>query len=250
MAQALASYASPENAANLVLGALPGSGDVMAAQESVMLGRDMSDSIRQGDYGAAASSGIQALTAGAGALPFVPYLSTRMGKYLDPRSQDLVDRLTDEGIEIRSSDDLDHVFWDAAKNPQKYAGTEFEVGELDPDLIRQMQSVVPEAAAQEIGKAAPLLLARGDLPASLQATRPKHGERLWSSLQDLALRPEEVIPNINPENMHRPMLVTRQSGRPGRSDAVVLEADVSGGRIGIPTVMTGNYSRWMNRGEK
>lgn len=59
----------------LVAGALPGSGDYMAARDSGRYGREMLDSIAAGDYGKAASDGLMSLVAGAGALPMVPYLA-------------------------------------------------------------------------------------------------------------------------------------------------------------------------------
>lgn len=61
--------------AEIVMGALPGSGDVMAARDSVRYGRAMLDSIAAGDYGKAGSDGLQAITAGLGALPLVPYFA-------------------------------------------------------------------------------------------------------------------------------------------------------------------------------
>lgn len=61
--------------AEIVMGALPGSGDVMAARDSVRYGRDMLESVRGGDYGKAGSDAIQSLVAAAGALPMVPYLA-------------------------------------------------------------------------------------------------------------------------------------------------------------------------------
>lgn len=60
--------------AELALGVLPGSGDVMAAQDSGRYGRNMLQALGQGDYGRAASSGLMSLASGLGALPMVPHL--------------------------------------------------------------------------------------------------------------------------------------------------------------------------------
>lgn len=62
--------------AELGLGMLPGSGDVMAMQESQEAGQKMADAWRAGDYGKAASSGIEATVLGLGALPMVPALGS------------------------------------------------------------------------------------------------------------------------------------------------------------------------------
>ena len=57
--------------ANTILGVLPGSGDAMAVKESQLFGQNMSQAFKKGDYGKAASSGLQSLLAGVGALPLV-----------------------------------------------------------------------------------------------------------------------------------------------------------------------------------
>lgn len=66
------SLASPM--AEAILGVLPGSGDAMAAKESQQAGQAMADALRGGDYGKAASSGIEAAVLGLGALPMIPAL--------------------------------------------------------------------------------------------------------------------------------------------------------------------------------
>jgi hypothetical protein len=53
------------------LGLLPGSGDVMAVQDSVRAGGQMEEAARRGDYGQAALKGVESLVSGAGALPVV-----------------------------------------------------------------------------------------------------------------------------------------------------------------------------------
>lgn len=58
--------------AEIGLGMLPGSGDVMAARDSQAAGQAMVDALRGGDYGRAASSGLEALGHGLGALPMIP----------------------------------------------------------------------------------------------------------------------------------------------------------------------------------
>lgn len=66
--------------AQLLVGALPGAGEAMAAQESVQAGGDAAASLRQGDYGGAASGYLNATVAGLGAVPVlgaVPRLSKR-----------------------------------------------------------------------------------------------------------------------------------------------------------------------------
>ena len=78
----LAGFAPPPPAglmqglAQFGLGLLPGSGDAMAAQDSQRFGQDMVNAARQHDFGRAASSGVQALVAGAGALPMVPFFGS------------------------------------------------------------------------------------------------------------------------------------------------------------------------------
>lgn len=52
-----------------LLSLLPGSGEAMSARDSVAQGQDAVNAVRSGDYGRAASSGLGALVAAAGAIP-------------------------------------------------------------------------------------------------------------------------------------------------------------------------------------
>lgn len=72
--------------AELAVGMLPGAGDVMAAQESQQAGQRMADAFRAGDYGRAASSGLEALGLGLGALPFVPAMGGTMKAFHGTKS--------------------------------------------------------------------------------------------------------------------------------------------------------------------
>lgn len=58
-----------------LLGAAPGAGDVMAAQDSQRAGQVMAQALAGGDYGRAASSGLESLVHALGALPMVPALA-------------------------------------------------------------------------------------------------------------------------------------------------------------------------------
>ena len=80
-------YGAP--VANLALGILPGSGDVMAVQDSQRHGQRMADALRAGEYGKAVEAGLWSAAAGLGALPFVPALATNAGKVMESRSSTL-----------------------------------------------------------------------------------------------------------------------------------------------------------------
>lgn len=64
--------------AQILLGMAPGAGDVMSAMDSQRSGQGMVDAFRAGDYGRAASSGIEALGAALGALPGIPGFGAMM----------------------------------------------------------------------------------------------------------------------------------------------------------------------------
>src|SRR5688572_13394599 len=57
-----------------LVGMAPGAGDVMAAQDSQRAGQTMAQALAGGDYGRAASSGLESLAHALGALPMVPAL--------------------------------------------------------------------------------------------------------------------------------------------------------------------------------
>jgi len=56
---------------DFALGLAPGSGEVMAAQDSIEAGGQMGEAIRRGEIGAATSRGAEAITASLGAVPLL-----------------------------------------------------------------------------------------------------------------------------------------------------------------------------------
>lgn len=70
---------SVETIANLVLGAAPGSGDYMAARDALESSAASLSALGRGDYMGAGARGVDALAAGLGIMPFLPYLASIKG---------------------------------------------------------------------------------------------------------------------------------------------------------------------------
>lgn len=70
---------SAEMVGNLVLGSLPGSGDYMAARDAMESSVASMSALGRGDYMGAGARGVDALAAGLGIMPFLPYLASIKG---------------------------------------------------------------------------------------------------------------------------------------------------------------------------
>lgn len=88
---------SPELVARMVLGSLPGSGDVMAAQDAVNAGRAGISALLGGDYWTAGARGIDATSATLGMLPFVPYIA---GMAKGPTTFTIRDRIAKNAADL------------------------------------------------------------------------------------------------------------------------------------------------------
>lgn len=70
---------SAQTLAEMVLGAAPGSGDYMAARDALESSAASMSALGRGDYMGAGARGVDALTAGLGIMPFLPYLASIKG---------------------------------------------------------------------------------------------------------------------------------------------------------------------------
>ena len=76
----------------------------------------------------------------------------------------------------------------------------------------------------------------------LRRARPTQAERLIRGMPDHLLE-GNVMGNVNPDLLSRPMIIGPKAGRKGRYDVMVLDALERPGEIGVPTIIPMEKSR-------
>ncbi|MGB0696041.1 MAG: hypothetical protein ACPGOY_10365, partial [Rhodospirillaceae bacterium] len=116
-------------------------------------------------------------------------------------------------------------------------GKPVKVGELNASHIADIKKVVSQNTGQLFETADGSIYASRGLLLSLRNERAKHADRLISEMPDF-LQNGNVRGNYNQKTPDRPIIIRPSTADPKKFDVMVLDAELTPGEIGIPTMMT------------
>lgn len=218
---------SAETAATMMLGAAPGSGDYMAARDAIKAADEAISALGRGDYWRGGSRGVDALTATAGILPFVPYVAgmTNGGPALSTLLRPPNAKIYPHDDAVRFVDDLA-----AYRGEQNHrllppeAQYWFQVGELNPQMVERLARAVPPEHADAFRQLTPPVYAGSGLLDSIVDKRRAHAGDLIRMFPDMIASAPLVVRNPQIDRAHRPVLGAPMPVDPKRWYGMPVEA--------------------------
>ena len=114
-------------------------------------------------------------------------------------------------------------------------GRPVKVGEISAQQLADIRKVTPKEAGEMFEAADGSIYASVGLLNKLRGARPAHADRLVRGMPE-HLREGNVMGNVNPALLSRPMIIRPNPGDKGRYDIMVLDAIEQPGKSGVPTM--------------